>query len=160
MLPIPLPPEWQLRESKDCPGRVYYYNTSTQESTWVRPVPYPDSEIQWPPLVYASHILVKHRESEDATTWRAPSVTRSHEEARVKITNIRRDIEKGVRTFEEIAKEESDCNDTHESGGNLGWIKRGATPARFESAAFALRIGEVSHPVETRRGWHLIVRRG
>jgi parvulin-like peptidyl-prolyl isomerase len=87
-------------------------------------------------------------------------VVRSKHEAHQKIKNILKDLRRGVRTFEEIAKEESDCSDTHESGGNLGWIKRGTRPIGFENVAFALKLEDLSDPVETPHGWRLILRRG
>jgi NIMA-interacting peptidyl-prolyl cis-trans isomerase 1 len=86
-------------------------------------------------------------------------VVRSKDEAHAKIANIWKDIQKGIHTFEEIAHEESDCPQTHQSGGDLGWIKRGTQPINFEEVAFALELGEMSGPVETARGWHLIWRR-
>jgi parvulin-like peptidyl-prolyl isomerase len=78
----------------------------------------------------------------------------------MKAFNILKDIQKGVRTFDEIAREESDCSETHESGGDMGWVRRGVQPESFEEVAFELKIDEVSKPVETPRGWHLILRKG
>lgn len=42
------------------------------------------------------------------------------------------------------------------SGGDLGWFRRGTLAASFENAAFALKKGEVSQPVRTAFGWHVI----
>jgi parvulin-like peptidyl-prolyl isomerase len=102
---------------------------------------------------------VKHRQCYDRTTWRSSSVTRTKDEAHRKIANILTDIRNGVRTFEDIAIEESDCPNTHSSGGHLGWIKRGIHPINFEKVAFSLKLEEVSDPIETSRGFHLILRR-
>jgi parvulin-like peptidyl-prolyl isomerase len=41
-------------------------------------------------------------------------------------------------------------------GGNLGWVGRGAFVPEFEEAAFALPVGEISAPVRTQFGYHLI----
>lgn len=42
------------------------------------------------------------------------------------------------------------------SGGDLGWFRRGTLAASFEAAAFALKKGQVSEPVRTAFGWHVI----
>ena len=59
-----LPPPWELRESSRYPGRCFYYNTDTHESSWFRPIPYPGHRIAWPPAVFVLHILV--RDSDEA----------------------------------------------------------------------------------------------
>ncbi|AOR38149.1 peptidylprolyl isomerase [Candidatus Melainabacteria bacterium MEL.A1] len=85
--------------------------------------------------VRASHVLVK-----------------TEDEAK----KLREDINAGKISFEDAARQISLCPSGHE-GGDLGFFKRGVMVKPFEDAAFAMKeIGEVSEPVETQFGWHLI----
>ena len=56
--------------------------------------------------------------------------------------------------FATIAKEKS--KDTSVEGGDLGFFARGQMPKPFEEAAFALDVGQISEPVQTQFGWHII----
>jgi len=58
--------------------------------------------------------------------------------------------------FAELAREYSDDPGSAEQGGDLGFVESGAFPAEFETAILALAEGEVSQPVETDSGIHLI----
>lgn len=168
MIPTKLPQDWVLRESKDYPGRVYYYNKATHESTWIRPVIYShilktDPNYKWPPLVYVSHILIKHVDSENTETWKKKPISRTRSQANEKILRIKEDLENGKRKFEEIAKEESEDVETYQNGGVIGWIQRSDTPygENFDEIAFRLNVNKMTNePVETSYGWHLILRLG
>ena len=59
--------------------------------------------------------------------------------------------------FIELSKKESDCN-SYKRGGDLGPFGKGRMQKPFEDAAFALNIGQLSEPVETDSGIHLILR--
>ncbi len=59
-------------------------------------------------------------------------------------------------SFEELAKEYSDDPGSGANGGNLGYAPRGTFVPEFEEAAYNLDIEEVSLPVETEFGYHLI----
>lgn len=61
------------------------------------------------------------------------------------------------KLFQELAQEFSQCP-SGKSGGDLGEFGRGSMVEPFEEAAFALKVGEVSPPVRTQFGYHLIQR--
>jgi parvulin-like peptidyl-prolyl isomerase len=93
--------------------------------------------------VRASHILVK---TDDKV---------SDEDAKKKILFVQSELEKG-RDFAECAKMYSDCPSSA-NGGDLGFFPReGAMIEPFAAAAYALKTGEVSGPVKTQFGYHLI----
>ena len=76
-------------------------------------------------------------------------------EAKEELERIRQEIEAG-KDFAELAAVVSDDEGSAAQGGDLGFFSRGQMVAPFEEAAFALAPGELSEPVETRYGWHLI----
>jgi hypothetical protein len=72
-----------------------------------------------------------------------------------KIGKIRDQI-KGGKPFADMARESSQDKATAHKGGDLGWIRKGAMGPKFTEAAFGLKSGQVSEPVETAFGYHLI----
>jgi len=68
------------------------------------------------------------------------------------------DAEKEAK-FKELAKENSDCP-SKEKGGDLGDFARGMMVKEFEDTAFAQEPGQISAPVKTRFGWHLVMTTG
>ena len=94
----------------------------------------------------ANHILVQVKkgatEAEDAA-------------ARAKIEALRKDIEGGA-SFEEVAKQQSDDIGSRAEGGDTGLFPKGVMAPEFEQAAFSLPVGELSQPVKTEFGYHLI----
>lgn len=85
--------------------------------------------------ISASHILVQHEH-----------------EAQDLIKKL-----EGGESFESLAKTFSKCP-SGKSGGALGTFGKGQMVKPFETAAFALKEGEVSGPVQTQFGYHLIKR--
>ena len=72
------------------------------------------------------------------------------------------DIEEKINggfNFSELAKEYSLCP-SGQNGGDLDWFGKGVMVLEFEQAAFDLDIGEVSEPVQTQFGWHIILLTG
>ena len=76
-------------------------------------------------------------------------------EAKEEISRLRQEIEAG-EDFAELAEVVSDDEGSAARGGDLGFFGRGQMVSPFEEAAFALAPGELSEPVQTRYGWHLI----
>ena len=75
--------------------------------------------------------------------------------ARERIAGLADKIAKGA-DFASLAGSQSDDPGSKAQRGDLGWIKRGQMLEKFEQALFALDVGQVSEPVETEFGWHLI----
>ena len=103
-------------------------------------------------LLTASHILVLMRQ--DATA-------EQQAQAKVRIDSIY-EVLKAVpqaelaEKFAELAKEKSDDKGSAQRGGALGQFGKGMMIPDFETAAFALKAGEMSAPVKSTVGWHLI----
>lgn len=77
-------------------------------------------------------------------------------DARRKLTELKQRLDNKAATFEELARLYS--NDFSASkGGDLGWIYPGDTVPEFERAMDALPIGEVSEPIQSQFGYHLIL---
>jgi peptidyl-prolyl cis-trans isomerase D len=75
--------------------------------------------------------------------------------ALAKINQIQDRLAKG-EDFAKAAKETSDDPVSAQNGGDLGFITKGAMEQNFADAAFALKQGELSKPVKTSFGYHLI----
>jgi peptidyl-prolyl cis-trans isomerase D len=78
------------------------------------------------------------------------------EDIRARAADLREDIMNGTLDFAEAAKEYSDDNTTADKGGDLGFLKKGDMDPAFDAAAFALKPGQISEPVRTPIGFHLI----
>lgn len=72
------------------------------------------------------------------------------------IVAIRQQLEQGAN-FDEIAQNVSECRSAAK-GGDLGYFSRGQMQQSFEDATFALAVGELSQPVVSDSGVHLILR--
>ena len=91
----------------------------------------------------ARHILLRMKEG-----------VVSDAEARERLSRLRERIIAGA-DFAELAKVHSD-DPSSTKGGDLGWLSPGDTVPEFERAMNALRDNEISNPVQTQFGWHLV----
>lgn len=107
-------------------------------------------EMKSGPKVQASHILIKIDE------------TMTDEKAKAKIEELKKEldatpVEKKNEKFAELAKNNSACP-SKEEGGDLGAFGRGQMVPEFDKAAFEMKVGEISAPVKTQFGYHLILK--
>jgi len=79
----------------------------------------------------------------------------SNEDAKRTLENLRERIVRGGADFAELARVHSE-DSSAARGGDLGWIYPGDTAPDFERAMDALKPGEISQPIKTQFGWHLI----
>jgi peptidyl-prolyl cis-trans isomerase C len=103
--------------------------------------------------IHARHILIRMQGSPISLAPGQKDLTAA--EALAKALEIRQKIVHGA-DFAELARVESDDMGTSSKGGDLGLVKRGQIPPSFEDAAFALPVGELSEPIKTPYGYHLI----
>jgi peptidyl-prolyl cis-trans isomerase SurA len=92
---------------------------------------------------HVRHILIK------------PSEVLSDEEAKQKLLALKHRIENG-ENFADLARGNSDDKGSAMKGGDLGWVQPGALVPPFEEAMAGLDVNQLSEPVQTQFGWHLI----
>lgn len=96
--------------------------------------------------VKVSHILIDTR---------GIKTNEELEKARQKIENIKKEIDGGA-DIAELAKKYSDCPSA-EKGGDIGFFeRRGSIVEPFAKVAFSMKVGEISEPVKTQFGYHII----
>jgi peptidyl-prolyl cis-trans isomerase NIMA-interacting 1 len=110
-----------------------------------------------PEKVCASHLLVKHAQSRRPSSWKQNVITRTPEEALEMIQHYRDMIVNNQCEFGTLTSTESDCSSAKRQG-DLGWFGPGEMQKEFEQAAFALQVNELSDPVFSQSGIHLILR--
>jgi len=91
---------------------------------------------------HVRHILIK------------PSEILSENDAQHRLEDLKERLENGA-SFEDLARQYSE-DGTASKGGDLGWVNPGDTVPEFEKAMNALKPNEISEPVHSPFGWHLI----
>jgi len=102
-----------------------------------------DLEVTMSKQTKSRHILLK------------PNELVSEDDARLRLLEFRERIEAG-EDFERLARLYSVDYSSGVDGGNIGWLDPGATVKEYEEATNQLEEGELSEPVRTQYGWHLI----
>ena len=102
-----------------------------------------------PEKVQASHILIKTNGEKDETAKTEIDALYAQ------LKDLKGDELK--KKFAEFAKAKSACP-SGQSGGDLGEFGHGQMVPEFDKAAFELKVGEMSEPVKTQFGWHLILK--
>ena len=103
--------------------------------------------------ISASHILIMHTESRNSES------KLSKNEALKLANNLHEKLKKDLSIFKDLAMKHSNCSSA-QYGGSLGEFGKGMMVKQFEEAAFALGVNELSEPIETEFGYHLIKRDG
>ncbi|KAL5519390.1 PIN1 [Sanghuangporus vaninii] len=167
MAPDSIPWEVRMSRSRQQP---YFFNKTTQESSWTNPPGLSADEIKAlpgaellnldgkrPQQVRASHLLVKHRGSRRPSSWKEATITRSKEEAIELLRQYESQIDGDPEKFGELATKYSDCS-SHSNRGDLGYFSRGMMQKPFEDTTYALEVGQMSDIIETDSGVHIILR--
>jgi len=102
-----------------------------------------DLEVTMSKQTKSRHILLK------------PNELVSEDDARLRLLEFRERIEAG-EDFERLARLYSVDYSSGVDGGDIGWLDPGATVKEYEEATNQLEEGELSEPVRTQYGWHLI----
>lgn len=98
-------------------------------------------------LIQPAHILIMLQQK---------ATEAQQKEAKQRIDSIYQALKAGA-DFEELAKKVSQDPGSGRRGGLLGWVGRNQLVKEFEDAAFALQPGEMSQPVLSPFGWHIIL---
>ncbi|MBY0600286.1 peptidylprolyl isomerase PrsA [Bacillus bingmayongensis] len=93
-----------------------------------------DVKANYKPEIKASHILVNDEKTAN---------------------DIKKQLDEGA-SFEELAKQHSEDPGSKENGGDLGYFGPGKMVSEFEEAAYKLNVGEISKPIKSSHGYHII----
>lgn len=112
----------------------------------------PVTDTQYAEWIKARHILIMFPADET-------DQAKKEEAAKAKIEEIAAKVKAGedfAKLADEYSQDPGNNQNNVKQGGDLGWFSRGRMVPEFENAAFELKAGEVSIPVKTTYGYHLI----
>jgi peptidyl-prolyl cis-trans isomerase D len=102
------------------------------------------TELTRPKMIYSSYVAISRLPDQSDTAA-----------ARARVAAVRKELAGGA-PFAEVAKRESADTVSGNKGGDLGEWTKGTFDPKFDSAAFSMKLNEISEPVETQFGFHLI----
>lgn len=105
---------------------------------------YKDSIPPFPSMARVRHLMIKIKPGDSEV-----------EKVKALLQEIRGNILDGA-DFEQLAKQYSQDPGSSKNGGSLGFVRRGNLVPAFEASAFTLKSGEISEPVKTVFGYHII----
>jgi parvulin-like peptidyl-prolyl isomerase len=106
-------------------------------------------------FVHARHILIKPKEL--GPEAKAEDKLKAEQEALEKIKGIAAEIKDKKKQFDAAARELSEDPSAKQNSGDLGTFTRGVMVPEFEKAAFAMKTGEMSEPIKSQFGYHIIL---
>ncbi|MEN6372578.1 MAG: peptidylprolyl isomerase [Armatimonadota bacterium] len=111
------------------------------------------TDAEYSQFIKARHILIRPAATEPNATEeeKAKADATAKETAEKVLVEI-----KAGKSFEQAAKEYSDDPSNKDKGGELGWFKSDEMIPQFSQVAFKLKAGEISEPVKTQFGYHLV----
>jgi peptidyl-prolyl cis-trans isomerase D len=95
----------------------------------------------------ASHILIAVDAAGDAE---------ARKKARAKADDIYQQVKKQPERFAELARQFSEDPGSAQKGGDIGYFHKGTMLKAFDDAVFQMKVGEISAPIETTFGFHII----
>ena len=93
----------------------------------------------------------QYKASRSSKEFNASHILLETEAEALEVQNMLRES----KEFSELAKARS-TGPSGPNGGNLGWFSKGMMVPPFEKAVLVLKVGEISDPIQTQYGWHII----
>ncbi len=149
-------PEYRIRIAEQTRAELLTNRYLQMRVSGMQPVPVSEEEIRQtfeaqkqalgarPATVTLKQVVIAPEPADDARLVAEEEAARALSRAR------------SGEDFARLAREYSDDPGTRDQGGELGWVRSGELVAEFESALFAMQVGEVSDIVETPFGFHII----